>query len=87
MASSSLIWTGDPEAGRPYLQHALSMCTPNSVSNRIISFLDLQTMADSDFPHGQRYYTKSGYFTYLDDSSIDRLLEAARHYSVIGNPD
>ena len=76
VASSSLIWTGGPEAGRPYLQHALSMCAPDSVSSRLISFIDLQTMADSDFPHGRRYYTKSGYFTYLDDSTIDRLLEA-----------
>jgi len=33
-------------------------------------------MADSDFPHGRRYYTKSGYFTYLDDTSIDRMMEA-----------
>ena len=32
-------------------------------------------MADSDFPHGRRYYTKSGYFAYLDDSTIDRLVE------------
>ena len=29
-----------------------------------------------DFAHGRRYYTKSGYFTYLDDSSVDRLVEA-----------
>jgi FAD binding domain/Berberine and berberine like len=75
-ASSSLIWTGDPEAGRPYLRRALSMCSPDSVRSRIVSFLNLQTMADSDFPHGRRYYTKSGYFTYLDDSSIDRLVDA-----------
>ena len=33
-------------------------------------------MADSDFPHGRRYYTKSGYFTYLDDRTIDRMVEA-----------
>ena len=33
-------------------------------------------MADNDFPHGRRYYTKSGYFTYLDNSTIDRLVEA-----------
>lgn len=77
VASNSLIWTGDPGAGRPYLEPALSMCSPNSVSSKIVSFLDLQTMADSDFPHGRRYYTKSGYFTYLDDSSIDGLVEAA----------
>jgi hypothetical protein len=76
VASSSLIWTGDPEAGRPYLERALSMCTPDSVSSKIISFIDLQTMADFDFPHGRRYYTKSGYFTYLDDKTIDRLVEA-----------
>ena len=76
VAGSSLIWTGDPEAGRPYLQHALSMCRPDSASSKVVSFLNLQTMADSDFPHGRRYYTKSGYFNYLDDGSIDRLLTA-----------
>jgi hypothetical protein len=76
VAGSSLIWTGDPEAGRPYLERALSMCSPDSVSSRIVSFLNLQIMADSDFPHGRRYYTKSGYFTYLDDNTINRLVEA-----------
>lgn len=76
VAGSSLVWTGNPEAGRPYLQRALSKCSPDSVSNKIVSFLDLQTMADSDFPHGRRYYTKSGFFTDLDDSTIDRLVEA-----------
>ena len=76
VASSSLIWTGDPEAGGPYLQRALALCSPDSVNSKIVSFLSLQTMADSDFPHGRRYYTKSGYFTYLDDRTIDLLLEA-----------
>jgi hypothetical protein len=33
-------------------------------------------MADSDFPHGRRYYTKSGYFNYLDDASMNSLVEA-----------
>jgi len=77
VAGSSLIWTGDPEAGRPYLQRALSRCSADSVSSKIVPFLSLQTMADSDFPHGRRYYTKSGYFSDLDDISIDRLLDAA----------
>ncbi|HTA23901.1 MAG TPA: FAD-binding oxidoreductase [Terriglobales bacterium] len=76
VAGSSLVWTGDPEAGRPYLERALSMCSPDSVSSRIVSFLDLQTMADAAFPHGRRYYTKSGYFAYLDDSTIDCMVEA-----------
>ncbi len=76
VASSSLVWTGDPEVGRPYLERALSMCSPDSVSSKSVSFLYLQTMADSAFPHGRRYYTKSGYFTDLDDSTIDRLVDA-----------
>jgi hypothetical protein len=76
VASSSLVWTGDPEAGRPYLKRALSKCRPDSVSSKVMSFLDLQTMADSDFPHGRRYYTKSGYFSHLDNSTIDRMVEA-----------
>jgi hypothetical protein len=76
VAGSSLIWTGDPDAGRPFLQRALSLCNPDSVSSRIVSFMDLQTMADSDFPHGRRYYTKSGYFARLDGGTIHRLVEA-----------
>jgi hypothetical protein len=74
VASSSLVWTGDPEAGRPHLERALAMCDANSATSKAVSFLNLQTMADSDFPHGRRYYTKSGYFNYLDNGSIDRLM-------------
>jgi FAD binding domain/Berberine and berberine like len=76
VASSSLVWTGDPEVGRKYLDHALSLCDSASVSSKSVPYMKLQTMADSDFPHGRRYYTKSGYFTYLDDSTVDRLMAA-----------
>jgi hypothetical protein len=77
VAGNSLVWTGDPEVGRPWLERALSLCNRDSVRIRQLSFLELQTMADSDFPHGRRYYTKSGFFKYLDDATIDRLGEAA----------
>jgi len=76
VASSSLVWTGDPDVGRKYLDHALSLCDPASVNSKSVPYMKLQTMADSDFPHGRRYYTKSGYFTYLDDSTVDRLMAA-----------
>src|ERR1700722_4348507 len=76
VAGSSIIWTGDPDAGHTTMQTALALCHPDSVSSKIISFLDLQTMADCAFPHGRRYYTKSGYFNYLDDVTIDRCLDA-----------
>jgi FAD binding domain/Berberine and berberine like len=84
VASSSIVWTGDPEAGRPYLQRALSLCHPGSVRSKASTFLELQTMADLDFPQGHRYYTKSGYFQSLDDHTIDRLLEAV---STIPSPE
>jgi hypothetical protein len=76
VASSSLVWTGDPESGGPYLERALSLCHHASVSSKLVQFQDLQTMADSDFPHGRRYYTKSGYFATLEDTTVDRLVEA-----------
>jgi hypothetical protein len=76
VAGNCLVWTGHPEAGRPYLDKALAMCTPDSVSRKPVPFLSLQTMADSDFPHGRRYYTKSGYFDSLDDSTIDCMVDA-----------
>jgi hypothetical protein len=33
-------------------------------------------MADHEFPHGRRYYTKSGYFKSLADQDIRRIVEA-----------
>lgn len=76
VAANWLLWTGDPEAAQQYFKPGLSLCHPDSVNCKGRSFLDLQTMADAAFPHGRRYYTKSGYFPYLDDSTIDRMVEA-----------
>ena len=76
VAGNSLVWTGAPEHAQKYLERAFSLCHPDSVRHQTVSFLHLQTMADSEFPHGRRYYTKSGYFRNLDDATIDRFLEA-----------
>jgi FAD binding domain/Berberine and berberine like len=76
VASNFLIWTGDPDAVGTYIQPGLSLCDPDSVGTSLVAFLELQTMADSDFPHGRRYYTKSGYFAQLEDQTIDYLIEA-----------
>src|ERR1043166_3257275 len=53
VASNSLIWTGDPEAGRPYLDRALAFCHPEAMGSKVLPFLELQMMADSAFPHGR----------------------------------
>ena len=76
VASASALWVGDLEEGRRYVDQALATCDPSTVSKEILSFMSLQTMADGDFPHGRRYYTKSGYFKSLDDASIEVLVEA-----------
>lgn len=77
VAGNSLVWTGEPDAGRRWIERALSLCHKDSVRLRQLSFLELQTMADLDFPHGRRYYTKSGYFAELGAATIDQLAEAA----------
>jgi hypothetical protein len=74
--SQSLLWCGDPEEGRRWLDRALRMGNPVAVTQREMSFLALQTMADNEFPHGRRYYTKSGYFRDLDDASIAHMVDA-----------
>jgi FAD binding domain/Berberine and berberine like len=76
VASESVLWIGDPDEARPYLDHVLSLCKPVGVSRRVLSYLALQTMADDEFPHGRRYYTKSGYSKHLDDDSIERMVQA-----------
>ncbi len=76
VASESALWLGDPEEGERYLNHIFSLSKPVAVTKKVVSYLDLQTMADNEFPHGRRYYTKSGYFKSLDDTSIEQMVQA-----------
>ena len=74
VASSSALWVGGKEQGLPFVRHALTAEPHQAVSIEELSFLQLQTMADREFPHGRRYYTKSGYFLTLEDAVIGILL-------------
>jgi hypothetical protein len=76
VASESVIWIGDGEAGHACVDHALSVGNPVASTKEEIPFGTLQTMADDAFPHGNRYYTKSGYFTQLDERVVDLMLSA-----------
>jgi hypothetical protein len=78
IASQFVLWVSDPEQGRPHVKRAFSICKHVGVKQQSMSFLALQTMADHEFPHGRRYYTKSGYFRNLDDDSIEKMVEATR---------
>jgi FAD binding domain-containing protein/berberine-like enzyme len=76
VASQFVLWVDDPDQGRPHVERAFSISRHIGVNYQSMSFLTLQTMADHEFPHGRRYYTKSGYFRNLNDSSIDKMVEA-----------
>jgi Berberine and berberine like len=74
--SSSIVWFGDEAAGRRHIDRIFSIGKHLSCKRETISYLALQTMADSDFPHGGRYYTKSGYFEQFGDSVIEIMVHA-----------
>jgi len=76
VASESVLWIGAPEQGRSDVEHVLSVCNATAVTKDIFSFVDLQTMADWEFPAGRRYYTKSGYLKILDDDAIACMVRA-----------
>ena len=76
IASASALWVGDLEKGGRYVDHALAAAHHQAVTKEVLSFRALQTLADSDFPHGRRYYTKAGYFKALSDESISTMMEA-----------
>jgi hypothetical protein len=76
VASASALWVGDIEEGWRHVHHALNVANHKAITVEEMSFLQLQTLADSDFPHGRRYYTKSGYFRSLDDRVIQIMIDA-----------
>ena len=76
IASASALWVGDVEKGRPYVDRALAAGNHKAVTKEVLPFRTLQTLADCDFPHGRRYYTKAGYFKHLNDESIGIMMDA-----------
>jgi FAD binding domain/Berberine and berberine like len=76
VASASAVWIGTSSEGRRQVGHAMVAEEHEAVCIEEMPFLRLQSLADSDFPHGRRYYTKSGYLRSLPDSVIEILIES-----------
>jgi hypothetical protein len=74
--SQTVLWLGEEAKGRNVLGKILSFGKPVVGKIETLSFISLQTMADHEFPHGRRYYTKSGYFKVLSGDSIERMIAA-----------
>src|SRR5271167_3164469 len=87
VASSSLVWTGDPEAGRPYLERALSMCTPDSVSRKTVSFPESANHGGFRFPAWPALLHQVWLFHLSRRQHYRSSGGGNRYYSVIGNPD
>ena len=77
VVSGTVVWFGEHDQAAHHLNHIFSVGKPTVVKTSEVSYLALQTMADHEFPHGRRYYTKSGYFGSLSGESIDLLAEAS----------
>jgi FAD binding domain/Berberine and berberine like len=75
--SLSIVWFGDEAEGRRHIDRIFSRGRQFSRKTETMSYLALQTMADADFPHGRRYYTKSGYFAEFRDRIIEIMADAA----------
>jgi hypothetical protein len=76
IASCAVTWIGDPEQGRAAVDAALAVCGAKAITRNVMSFCELQTAADWEFPAGRRYYTKSGYLKKLDDRSLQSMIKA-----------
>src|SRR5215472_6142704 len=53
IASTSALWVGDLEKGGRCVDRALAVINHHAVTKEVLSFCALQTLADSDFPHGR----------------------------------
>ena len=75
--SSSVVWFGAELEGNRQMDRIFSVGKQFARKQQTISYLALQTMADADFPHGRRYYTKSGYFREFTDAVIETMASSA----------
>jgi len=71
------VYVGDPTDGRRELAPFVDRPEAFAESVERMSYPDLQSMMDTDFPAGRRYYWKSVPLTGLSDDAIDELRDAA----------
>lgn len=67
-------YSGDVKAGAAVLQPLRNLGTPLLNTFAEQPYLQLQTMLDAPFPHGNRYYWKSGFLEVLSNEAIDTII-------------
>ncbi|MGZ8559483.1 MAG: FAD-binding oxidoreductase [Chitinophagaceae bacterium] len=70
-------YSGDPEKAETVLKPLREFGSPIADLFQPKSYIEMQTMLDAPFPHGNRYYWKSGFLEALSDEAIDTIISYA----------
>jgi FAD/FMN-containing dehydrogenase len=70
-------YSGDPKLGEDVLKPVREFGTPIVDLFTEQPYTQLQTMLDAPFPHGLRYYWKSGFLESLSDEAVDTIIDYA----------
>lgn len=74
---------GDIEKGETVIKPLRDFGTPVADLFQPIPYLQMQSLLDAGFPHGNRYYWKSGFIKDLSDEAIDIIIN---HMASIPSP-
>lgn len=67
-------YSGDLEEGEAVLKPLREFGTPVADLFQPIPYVQMQSLLDGGFPHGNRYYWKSGFLKELSDEAIDLVI-------------
>lgn len=70
-------YSGDVPAAESVLKPIREFGSPLLDTFSVQPYLQMQTMLDGPFPHGNRYYWKSGFLKELSDEAIDTIIQQA----------
>lgn len=79
-------YSGDPKTGEEVLKPVREFGSPIADLFSEQSFLQMQTMLDGPFPHGNRYYWKSGFLETVSDDVVDTIIEHAESIPSLVSP-
>jgi len=68
-------YSGDIEKGKEVLKPLREFGTPIADLFQPLPYLQMQSLLDGGFPHGNRYYWKSGFLKELSDEAIETIVE------------
>ncbi|MFC0111981.1 FAD-binding oxidoreductase [Kibdelosporangium aridum] len=71
-------WFGAPAEGPAATKPLFDATVPAATRRQLLTYAQLQALADHSEPHGNRYYTKSCYLADLTGRPIEEFLGAAR---------